>query len=322
MSGALERVMVGPITTEGPMRTTPPSGEQYRITHGDAEAEVTQVGGTLRSFSVGGVPLIDGFDVGSRATDGRGQVLAPWPNRIAEGRYSYGDREVQCPLNEPSRGDAIHGLVRWLDWDEVEHTGSAVALTCVVRPQPGYEWALDLQVKYHLGDTGLTVTLEAVNTGAEVAPFGAGFHPYLRVGDHSVDELCLEVPAECRVLTDNGPTVEEPVGGGEWDLRSGRRLDGLVLDAAYGRLDRRPDGRAVAVLSHPDGSGGVSLWVDEAFPYLMVYTGDEVQDVSRRRRAVAVEPMSCPPQAFRTGTDVVHLTPGAAWRGQWGISPE
>ena len=78
---------------------------------------------------------------------------------------------------------------------------------------------------------------------AQIRPFGAGFHPYLRVGDHSVDELCLEVPAECRVLTDNGPTVEEPVGGGEWDLRSGRRLDGLVLDAAYGRLDRRPDGR-------------------------------------------------------------------------------
>lgn len=305
------------------MRRTPPSGEQYRITYGDAEADVTQVGAALRTFSVGGEPLLDGFDVGSRATDGRGQVLAPWPNRIAEGRYSYGGRGVQCPLNEPSRGDAIHGLVRWLDWDVVEHTGSAVALTCAVRPQPGYEWMLDLEVAYHLDEAGLTVTLAAVNTGAEAAPFGAGFHPYLRVGDHHVDDLFLEVPAECRVLTADGrTTIEEPVAGSEWDLRSGRRLQSLALDTAYGWLDRRPDGRAIVVLSHPDGSSGVSLWADEAFPYLMVYTGDDVQDVSRRRRAVAVEPMSCPPQAFRTGTDVVHLAPGGAWRGQWGLSPE
>lgn len=304
------------------MQRTPPSGEQYRITNGDAEAVVTQVGATLRSLSVGGVPILDGFDADSRATDGRGQVLAPWPNRIAEGRYSYGGRDVQCPLNEPSRGDAIHGLVRWLEWDVVDHAGSAVTLMCAVRPQPGYEWALDLQVGYHLDGAGLTVTLAAVNTGDERAPFGAGFHPYLRVGDHQVDDLCLEVPAGCRVITDDGrTTVEEPVAGSEWDLRSGRRLQGLVLDTAYGRLDRRPDGRAAVVLSRPDGSGSVSLWVDEAFPYLMIYTGDEVQDASRRRRAVAVEPMSCPPQAFRTGTDVVPLAPGEAWRGRWGISP-
>ncbi len=311
------------ITMGNPMPRTPPSGEQYRITYGDAEADVTQVGATLRSFSVGGVPLLDGFDVGSRATDGRGQVLAPWPNRIAEGRYSYGGRDVQCPLNEPSRDNAIHGLVRWLDWDVVDLAGSAVTLACAVRPQPGYEWALDLRVAYHLDDAGLTVTMAAVNTGAEDAPFGAGFHPYLRVGEHRVDELCLEVPAECRVLTDRGrETVEEPVAGTEWDLRGRRRLGDMVLDTAYGRLDRGPDSRAIVVLSHPDRSGGVSLWVDEAFPYFMIYTGDELQDLTRRRRAVAVEPMSCPPQAFRTGTDVVHLAPGATWRGEWGLSPE
>lgn len=305
------------------MRTRPPSGEQYRLTRGDATVDVTQVGGTLRSYAVGGRPVLDGFDVTERATDGRGQVLAPWPNRIAEGRYTYGGREVQCPLDEPARHDAIHGVVRWSDWEVRTHTDTDVTLACAVRPRPGYEWALALEVRYHLDDDGLTVTLRAVNTGTERAPFGAGFHPYLRLGDHRLDELCLAVPARCRVLTDGGrDTVEEPVAGTAWDLRGGRPLRGLVLDTAYGCLGRHSDGRAVAVLTDPEGAHAVALWVDEAFPYLMVYSADEVQDVRRRRRAVAVEPMTCPPQAFRTGTDVVHLDPDEGWQGRWGIVPD
>jgi len=298
----------------------PPSGEQHRITHGDAEAHVTQVGATLRSYTVAGTHVLDGFDESSRATDGRGQVLAPWPNRIAGGRYDYGGHAIQAPLNEPARGNAIHGLVRWSDWTTVDKAESRVGLTCAVRPQPGYDWTLLLEVVYHLEATGLTVELAATNTGLERAPFGAGFHPYLRLGEHGIDDLRLCVPAEHRVITDDGSRSEEqPVGGTEFDLRKPRRLGGLALDTAYGALDRDEDGRAVVSLAEPDGSREVRLWVDEAYRYLMVYTGDEVGDPGRRRQAVAVEPMSCPPQAFRTGTDFVELEPGETWRGRWGI---
>lgn len=317
-------VTVLPTPANGSGRTAvgPPSGEQHRISHGDAEVVVTEVGAALRSYTVAGEPVLDGFAEDSRATDGRGQVLAPWPNRIAEGRYRYGDRDVQAPLTEPSRHDAIHGLVRWSDWDLVEHTGSAVLLACAVRPQPGYEWALRLQVSYRLDDAGLSVQLHATNTGTERAPFGAGFHPYLRLGDRTVDDLWLSVPADYRLLTDDaGRSTEEPVAGTVWDSRSPRRLGHLVLDTAYGGLARGDDGRAVAVLAEPDTSREVRLWVDQAFRYLMVYTADQVQDPARRRRAVAVEPMSCPPQAFRSGTDVVELGPSASWRGRWGIIP-
>ena len=65
----------------------PPSGEQHAIAHGDSEAVVTQVGATLRRYRVGALDVVDGFDVGVRATDGRGQVLAPWPNRLTDGHY-------------------------------------------------------------------------------------------------------------------------------------------------------------------------------------------------------------------------------------------
>ena len=300
-----------------------PSGQQHRISSGAAAAEITQVGATLRSYTVGAAPVLDGFDVTSRATDGRGQVLAPWPNRIAGGRYSYGGLDLQCPLTEPMRHDAIHGLVRWSDWTLLERTGSSVVLTCAVRPQPGYEWALRLQVGYHLDEGSLTVEMAATNEGPEQAPFGAGFHPYLQLGHRPVDDLLLSVPAASRVLTGDGvDVVNDPVPGTEWDFRTPRRVGDLQLDTAYGGLARGDDGRAVAALADPDTGASVRLWVDEAFRYLMVYSADEVHDPERRRRAVAVEPMTCPPQAFRTGTDVVHLGPGETWRGRWGLVPD
>ena len=271
---------------------------------------------------MGGVHVVDGFDVTERAMDGRGQVLAPWPNRIADGRYRYHGRDLEAPLTEPARRNAIHGLARWSDWTLVDHTSSTVMLSCAVRPQPGYEWALRLQVGYRLDDEGLTVELTAVNTGAERAPFGAGFHPYLRLGRHRVDDLDLTVPATHRVLTgDTGGSVAEPVTGTGWDFSTSRRVGDLALDTAYGGLVRGADGRAVAVLADPEGSQAVRLWVDEAFRYLMVYTADEVHSPERRRMAVAVEPMTCPPQAFRTGTDVLELAPDESWTGRWGLVP-
>ena len=173
----------------------PPSGHQYAIAHGKSHAQVTQVGATLRSYTVDGQDVVDTFGIGERATDGRGQVLAPWPNRLTDGRYRYGGRDCQAPINEPSRHTAIHGMVRWLDWSVVAHDPDSVTLLCAVRPQPGYEWQLDLQVTYALDAAGLTVTCRAVNGDAERAPFGVGFHPYLILGTAPIDGLQLTVPA-------------------------------------------------------------------------------------------------------------------------------
>jgi aldose 1-epimerase len=294
----------------------PPSGEQHTITHDNARAVVTQVGATLRHYSVDGYDVVDGFDDGRRAHDGRGQVLAPWPNRIAGGRYRYHDQECEAPLNEPSRQNAIHGLVRWLDWNPVAHDATSVSLACSLRPQPGYEWQLELVVRYALGDGGLTVDLRAVNVDSRRAPFGAGFHPYLAVGSGTADDAELLLPAASYL----DPTGTLPVSGTPHDFTRRRRIGPTQLDTAYGSLQRDDDGRARATLTAADGRG-VELWADAAFAWFMVYTGDQVGEPERRRRAVAVEPMTCPPEAFRTGIDVVELDPGGSWTGTWGLRP-
>jgi aldose 1-epimerase len=300
-----------------------PSGDQYVISNGGLRAEVTQVGATLRSLTVEGQDLIDGFGIDERARDGRGQVLAPWPNRLTDGSYEYRGRDVQAPLNEPSRHGAIHGLVRWSDWSLVAHSAAAVTLSYAVRPQPGYEWQLDLELTYELDESGLTVTMRAANVDLERAPFGAGFHPYLTVGS-SIEGLDLLVPAT-RYLEPNGPDGQPamfPVAATPWDFTRLRRIGSTRLDTAFGDLVRGDDGHAIAVLSDPIGDRSVRLWVGEGFRYLMVYTADQVGEPDRRRNAVAVEPMTCPPNALRTGVDLIELDPGESWQGSWGLRPE
>jgi aldose 1-epimerase len=213
-------------------------------------------------------------------------------------------------------------MVRWLDWSEVSLTEHDVVLACVLRPQPGYAWQLSLQVGYLLAADGLTVTAAATNESDEPAPFGLGFHPYLGLGT-AVDGLELRAPARSYVPApadpDERPTPVD-VTGSHLDFREPRPLGPHVLDTLLGDLVRGDDGRAVVHLVDPATARGVRLWVGEAFGYLMVYTGDAVVPVERRRRSVAIEPMTCPPHAFRSGVDVVSLAPGESWGGSWGLA--
>jgi aldose 1-epimerase len=299
----------------------PPSGVQYEISRGRHRVAVTEVGATLRSYTVDGADVIDGFAVGERSPSGRGQVLAPWPNRLGDGRYTFDGQPARAALNEPERSNAIHGLMRWLPWHPVERADDAVELGCVLQPQPGYPWRLELRLRYRLADAGLTVTAEAHNLAGRTTPFGIGFHPYLTVGTPTVDTTTLRLPAHRRLVADSRglPTGEVAVDGTDFDFTAGRPVASMVLDTGYTDLDRGDDGRARVVLGRPDGDVGLTLWVDETFDYLMVFTGDTVEPAGRRRRSVAVEPMTCPPNAFASGNGIIRLEPGAAWTGSWGI---
>ncbi|MGO4392270.1 aldose 1-epimerase family protein [Variovorax sp. M-6] len=301
---------------------SPPSGVQHEIRHGSHRAVVTEVGATLRHYSVDDVDVIDGIGVDEWSPDGRGQVLAPWPNRLDGGKYRFEGRDGQAALDEPELQNAIHGLVRWLPWRTASKSADAVELTCALHPQPGYPWRLDLQVEYRLDRTGLTVSFRVRNASSVPAPFGIGFHPYLTVGT-AIDDAVLQIPATlCLVADDRGlPIGIQPVAGSDMDFTEGRPVGAMRLDTGYTDLVRGSDGLARAFVASPDGGRRVSLWADSLFRYLMVYTGDKVETVSRRRRAVAIEPMTCPPNALLSGTDLLRMEPGQVVEGRWGLIP-
>jgi aldose 1-epimerase len=301
-----------------------PSGEQYEITGGGYRAVVTECGAGLRLLEYDGQQLVAGYGLDVMAPSGSGQLLLPWPNRIEDGRYTFDGTEQQLALSEPSRSNASHGLTRWCSWTLEEQTEHSVSLVYRLMAQKGYPWALDLHALYDLSADGLTVTVTATNLSASPAPFAQGAHPYLSVGGDGIDGWELTLPASDRVTVDSRmiPSGREPVDETGYDFRRPRPLKDVTLDTAFTDLRREPDGRAEILLQNPAADRAVALWMDAQHGWVQVYTGDDLGD--RARRAVAIEPMTAPPNAFRTGEDLVVLAPagsdGDEHSSSWGIN--
>jgi aldose 1-epimerase len=266
-----------------------PSGEQFEIAYADQRACAVEVGGGLRMYAVGDREVLDGYDPSEMCHSGRGQVLAPWPNRIQGGAYTFDGKELQLPLTEPSAGNAIHGLVRFTSWRAVEHEADRVLLELLLHPQPGYPFALLLRNEVRLGDDGLDVRTSAENVGEAPCPFGLGHHPYLLARTGTVDDVEFELPG-----------------------REPQRVGDAKLDDAVGDLER--DASGIAHVRVDD----TTVWLDAAYCYVQLFSGD-LPDV--RRRSLAVEPMTCPANAFRTGEGLIRLEPGDRFEARWGITP-
>lgn len=299
----------------------PPTGAQLALERGEQRAVVTEVGAGLRSLRVGGAELLDGFGADEPAPDFRGKLLAPWPNRLRDGRYAFAGEEHRVPVTEPERGVALHGLVLWSAWRVRDRGADHVTLATVLHPRPGYPFTVGLEAAYALDGTGLAVRLRAVNLGGGPAPFGAGFHPYLRAGATPVDAARLQVPARARIPVDDerklpsGPPV--PVAGTDDDFSAPRPIGPRAIDTCFTELERDADGRARVRLTGPDRE--LTVWMDEAFAYAQVYTADAVADPARRRASVAIEPMTCAPDALNSGAGLIVLAPGESVTGCWGI---
>jgi aldose 1-epimerase len=293
-----------------------PSGEQVELSVGDQRAVVVGVGGGLRTYSVGDRPVLDGYSVVAMCSSGRGQLLAPWPNRIQDGSYEFEGRTHQLALDEPERRNAIHGLVRWSQWSVVEQEAERAVLEHRLHPRPGYPFTLDLRVEYSVSEDGLEVRAEATNVGSEPCPYGIGAHPYLAAGEGLVDRLELSIPARTALISDERaiPVGRAPVEATEVDFRTPRRIGAVRLDHCFTDLERDGNGRARVSVGDV-----ATFWVDESYPYLMVFTGDPLPDVARR--SLAVEPMTCAPNAFRSGEGLIRLEPGQSHAGSWGIAP-
>jgi aldose 1-epimerase len=297
------------------------SDDEIELIAFDQRAVLDEVGGGIRSYTARGRELLDGYPAGERSPSGRGQVLIPWPNRLEDGSYEFDGQRHQLELNEPQNGNAIHGLVRWEPWTVAERKGHRVVMEYVLSPQPGYPFALKLEIEYALAMDGLTVRTTATNVGESACPYGAGFHPYLTVGTETVDSVILHLPAGTVSGADERglPLAPAPVEGTEYDFRRPRPIGSTRLDHAFTDLVREQDGLARVALGGPHPGSGLDLRVDEAFSYLQVFSGDPLPDVNRR--SLAVEPMTCPANAFRTGEGLIRLEPGESLTSAWGIAP-
>ena len=301
---------------------TPRSGRQIRISLAGYEAVIATVGASLRQLRYEGRDLVVPFEADEVRPGYRGTTLAPWPNRVVDGAYDFAGQRHQLALTEPERGQALHGLLCWADFSERFADSDRVELAAIIEPQAGYPFRVEVTVEYRVGPDGLRQTVTARNVGADTAPWGTGPHPYLVAGDGRVDDWTLTLPAG-QVLTVTSdrlsPVAVEPVSSHpEWDFRTPRAIDDVFIDHAFTGLDRT-DRIAEVRLEAPSRTGVAMTW-DERCPWVQVHTADTPDAEATHRIGLAVEPMTCPPDAFNSGTDLVALEPGDAHAASWRIT--
>lgn len=313
------------------MTTTNLSGTQYELRSDDYQAVVASVGASLRSLTHDGRDLVVPFDADDVRPVYRGVTLAPWPNRVVDGRYTFDGAERRLALTEPSRGHALHGLAAWLDYEAVESSERRVTLAATIQPQAGYPWRIGVETTYSLSSDGLTQEVRGSNLGAEAAPWGTGPHPYLVAGGGRVDDWTLELPAE-RVLdvTEERlvPTHLRRVDADDparFDFRAARPIGAVRIDHAYTGLLRAPDGRATVRLTA--SARGVAMSWDAACPWVQIHTADLPDGPAQagHRAGLAVEPMTCAPDAYNAGayehdTGLLVLQPGRSAVASWTIT--
>jgi len=286
-----------------------PTGQQIPLERDDYRAVITELGASLRDLSWRGRPLVLGFGEDELPLAYQGTVLAPWPNRIADGCYRFAGDSYQLAITEPARQTALHGLVLWSPWQFERIDAAGVRLTHRLWPHPGYPFALDLEAVYRLTANGLSFGLTATNTGDTAAPYGASFHPYLVAGNGDADSWTVQSPAGSYLTVDPYRLLPRGLAPlAEFDFVEPTPLTGLEIDNAFTDIAFDRSGAAELTLVDDAGQGVRMSWDDRCRWLQLCIPGP--QRPWMHRKALAVEPMSCPPDAFNSGTDLVVLEPG------------
>lgn len=309
----------------GQMRTEIREGREVEILEvGEARAEIhPHLGGALGRLCLplggGTCEVVSGWEgEGADNPAYRGAVLMPWPNRVADARFTFRGEQHLLEVTEPARGHALHGLVAHAPFRvasrRVEPGCCRLELMLIYEGQAiGFPYPFRAHLAWILSEGGLRLEVEALNLGREPMPFGFGWHPYLGL-EVPVDGLRLQAPAGSQYLTDDRMIPTGAVLGGP-ELRGGIALADQAFDTLF-QLEG-PDAEACTRLWDPGQGHGVEVWQQTGpgkLNHLCVYTPPD-------RRSIALEPMSCAIDAFHSGDGLLELAPGARFEAAMGIRP-
>lgn len=268
--------------------------------------------------------IITGYTGAKGKVGGQGDVLIPFPGRVHDGRYTFAGQSYQMNCNDKDGPNAIHGFLRLTPWEVTEQSEQAITFSTALNTDAhtGYPFALRASVTYELEPNAMTCRFTLENTREHAAPVAAGFHPYFTVGSERIDGDTLHVPMESILEFENLlPTGQVlPVEGTPYDFRQPRPIGETAFNTCYLNPLRDPDGMLRLRLEPANGANGITVWMDTAFNYIVLYSGDPLPD-SHRRRALAIEPMTCASDAFNHPEwGLIALEPGQTTEGAWGVT--
>lgn len=268
--------------------------------------------------------IVTGYIGAKGKVGGQGDVLIPFPGRVRDGRYTFAGQSYQMDCNDKEGPNAIHGFLRLILWEVAEQSESSITFCTSLQADehPGYPFALRASVTYTLNQGGMTCRFTLENIGECAAPVAAGFHPYFTVGSALIDGDTLQVPMAATLQFENLlPTGQVlPVEDTPYDFRQPRPIGETPFNTCYLNPIRDPDGLLRVRLRPPNGENGITVWMDTALNYIVLYSGDPLPR-SHRRRALAIEPMTCGSDAFNHPEwGLITLAPGQTVGGAWGVA--
>lgn len=271
----------------------------------NSKALVSKSGSALVALTLGGAEVIP---MPSKPFHPyHGVLLAPWPNRIAKGKYNFQGKSYSPEVNE-AFGNALHGLLFSSRAEVARQTQNSLVLSSTIEESESYPWNLTVEISFELSDSGLGIKTTATNNSDSAAPIGLGTHPFFVFDADSL----LEVRAETASVhgADMMPVSEIPSSEIGFGKGSEKSIEGLALDVQFTGIES-----TCAVLKTRDWS--MEIWQEQA-EYLMVYTTQEFNWEDGRTRAVAIEPQTAAADAFNSGRGLKVLEPGESFGYRWG----
>jgi aldose 1-epimerase len=282
------------------------SSDLIHLVFQDSEAVIAKTGSALVSLTLQGAQVMP--EPSNPRSDYHGVLLAPWPNRIASGKYQFQGNNYQAEVNEEF-GNALHGLLFSAKAAVESVTDNSVTLISQIQSSPGYPWNVTVRVLIELNQDGLKVLTEATNDSKSDAPVGLGTHPYFLFDEVST----LEVRASKAFVHGADMMPVREIDSAEIGFGSGRQnmLEDLALDVQFTGVQPNC---AVLRTSH---------WAIEIFQeradFLMVYTTSDFGWADGSTRAVAIEPQTSAADAFNNGQGLLILEPDHSASFVWGV---
>lgn len=282
------------------------SNSTYSLTNGDATAVINLVGSALVGLRFGNHVVIPETDLGPKTY--AGALLTPWPNRISKGRYQFEGSEYQLDTRD-GLGNALHGLVDDATAEIVETANGFLKLATRVEGDPGYPASLLVETSFELTQSELVVSYFVTNTGTGNAPVGIGTHPYFPFSETTTVEINAEVAFVHGA--DMLPIANIPAS----DIGLGKGIRAMAQDLSLDTQFTRTANPVATLVS--DGQA-LDIWSENA-DWLMVYTTNKFPWASGEGNAIAIEPQTCPADAFNTGEDLRVLAPGESTFMRFGL---
>lgn len=251
------------------------------------------------------VSIIDGYRSEAQViydhhTAFKGSKLSPFPNRIPDGKFEFKGKSYQLILNDLPANNNLHALLHNRPFEVVEQSADEAGATVKLRyvykgTDLGYPFPYELLVTYTMDVSGVKFHTQIQNTGTETLPLGDGWHPYFQFDN--LDQINMQMGPAKRLSSNVGNALSDEHG---FEVEAS--LAGNALDDCF---EAKENGEYQIFLR--DQKQGIEIEICQEseigkYKYFQIYTPPS-------RRSIAVEPVTCPPDAFNSGIGLIKLEP-------------